>query len=557
MLLLTYFEEVTVKFSDALKRDLRRNITMFVTDYIKIVLVIALFGLVVFINKVASHRILLMASTAPSHQLYTSSLAEALVIAGNDVGFVMASTQPETEVEQLRSKGIHVHKFRSKVANLALEQSILKQYMRASHEGDRGAFMDTIVNLMGQESQHVSSMMEDGEFLQKIINRKYQLVVCNNFYMSSSIFILPYKLGLPYVTITSHVQPWTERIPALPSFAPVSIITDYTQKMSFTERLRNAWYFFAMAALPERRIVSEEKTWIKYLPGVPVPSYYELRNKAILTLYNIEPLVRYPYPSMPNVIFVGGLSLRDVKPLSATFTAILDNSREDVILVSFGSCVAAMPEETITRLLNAFSKMPYTFLLKHPDRRNKSPANVKTFKWLPQNDLLAHPKVKLFISHCGQNSQMEGIFHAVPFICMPVIADQYSNAARTECHAYGRHLSAMYFSEEMLISAIQDVMNNATYRANVEQASRIFRDRPEIPRERAVYWIEHVIEFGGSHLRSYANEMPLYQYWMLDIMLFVSCVIIVAIFATIACVWCMLSSVKKTMRKYAEKAKFE
>ena len=530
---------------------------MLVTKYMKTVLVSALFNIVLFIDKVASHRILLMASTAPSHQLYTSSLAESLAAAGNEVGFTVSSAQPETVVEQLRSKGIHVHKFRSRVASRKLDQSILKLFIRASQEGDSSTFMDIVENLMGQESQHVSSMMEDEEFLEEIINRKYQLVVCNNFYMSSSIFILPYKLGLPYVTITSHVQPWTERIPALPSFAPVSIITDYTQKMSFTERLRNAWYFFAMAALPERRIVSEEKTWIKYLPDVPVPSYYELRNKAILTLYNVEPLVRYPYPTMPNVIFVGGLSLREVKPLSETFTSILNNSQHDVILVSFGSFVGSMPVETITRLLNALSKVPYTFLFKHIDCKNKLPANVKTFKWLPQNDLLVHPKVKLFISHCGQNSQMEGIFHAVPFICMPVIADQLFNAARTEHHAYGKRLSIMHFSEEELVSAIEEVMNNATYQANVERASRIFRDRPETPRERAVYWIEHVIKFGGGHLRSYANEMPLHQYWMLDIMLFVSCVIIMTIVATVACVWCMLSCVRKAMRTYAEKAKFE
>ena len=530
---------------------------MFVTEYNKTVLVIALFGFVLSIDKVASHRILLIPSSSPSLKMYTSSLAEALAAAGNEVGFIMASAQPEAEVEQLRSKGIHVHKFHSKVARLNLDQSKLKEFIRASQEGDRGAMIEIVVKLIGQESQHVSSMMEDKEFLQEIVDRKYQLVVCNNFYMSSSIFILPYKLGLPYVTTTSHVQPWTERIPALPSFAPVSAVTDYTEKMSFTERLQNAWHFFVMAALPERRIVSEENVWLKYLPEIPVPSYHELRNKAILTLYNVEPLVRYPYPSMPNVIFVGGLSLSDVKPLSEPFTAILDNSREDVILVSFGSFMASLPEETTTKLLNAFSKVPYTFLFKHIGHHNKSPANVKSFKWLPQNDLLAHPKVKLFISHCGQNSQMEGIFHAVPFICIPFIVDQYSNAARTEYHAYGKSLSIMHFSEVMLVSAIEEVMNNATYRMNVERASRTFRDRPETPRERTVYWIEHVIKFGGGHLRSYANEMPLYQYWMLDIMLFVSCVIIMTIVATVACVWCMLSCVRKAMRKNVEKAKFE
>ena len=228
---------------------------MLVTGHIQTLLVIVLFGLVLVIDNIASHRILLMASTAPSHQLYTSSLAEALAIAGNEVGFIMASAQPETEVEQLRSKGIHVHKFRSKVASLTLGKLNRKLFIRAS-QGDRGAIIDMVVNVIGKQSQHVSSMMEDEEFLREIINRKYQLVVCNNAYMSSSIFILPYKLGLPYVTLTSHVQPWTERIPALPSFAPDPLFTDYTQQMSFDCEMRGIslpWLHYQKEGLCQRK----------------------------------------------------------------------------------------------------------------------------------------------------------------------------------------------------------------------------------------------------------------------------------------------------------------
>jgi UDP:flavonoid glycosyltransferase YjiC (YdhE family) len=42
----------------------------------------------------------------------------------------------------------------------------------------------------------------------------------------------------------------------------------------------------------------------------------------------------------------------------------------------------------------------------------KEMENVLFLPWLPQNDLLGHPKTKLFITHCGKN----GIFEALKLI---------------------------------------------------------------------------------------------------------------------------------------------
>ncbi len=50
--------------------------------------------------------------------------------------------------------------------------------------------------------------------------------------------------------------------------------------------------------------------------------------------------------------------------------------------------------------------------------------------WLPQNDLLAHPNVRAFLSHAGINSQYESAFHGCPMIAMPCLGDQYANADR-------------------------------------------------------------------------------------------------------------------------------
>ena len=40
--------------------------------------------------------------------------------------------------------------------------------------------------------------------------------------------------------------------------------------------------------------------------------------------------------------------------------------------------------------------------------------------WIPQNDLLADRRVKLFVSHGGLNSIVEYVYHAKPLLIIPL-----------------------------------------------------------------------------------------------------------------------------------------
>ena len=92
---------------------------------------------------------------------------------------------------------------------------------------------------------------------------------------------------------------------------------------------------------------------------------------------------------------------------------------EGVIYVSFGSVLKAsvMSEDKRLTLLNVFGKLKQKVLWKwETEYMDDKPPNVMLHKWLPQQDVLGHPNVKLFVSHGGQSSFQETICHQKPAV---------------------------------------------------------------------------------------------------------------------------------------------
>jgi glucuronosyltransferase len=146
------------------------------------------------------------------------------------------------------------------------------------------------------------------------------------------------------------------------------------------------------------------------------------------------------------------------------------------------------------------------------------PVNVKLSSWLPQQRILSHPNLKLFITHGGLLSTQEAIQYGVPLIGIPISFDQDMNMHSAESSGIGLKVEIIGLTEPTLESAITRVLNETSFKDNAQRLSSIFRDRINSPLDTAMYWVEYVMRHKGAHhLRSAARKLNFLQYHSLDV----------------------------------------
>ena len=168
--------------------------------------------------------------------------------------------------------------------------------------------------------------------------------------------------------------------------------------------------------------------------------------------------------------------------------------------------------------MEAVKDLPQKVLMRHTGKPDNIPSNVQLQPWLPQSAVLAHPGVKLFVTHCGQHSLWEAMNHRVPVLGLPLAYDQHHNAAVIRAKGIGRTTNMHELTTELLRGHITQILNNHSYQANMNKYSVLFRDIGKRNAHDVLYWIEHTIHHGVGHLRSHAHYMDTTRYYMLDIL---------------------------------------
>ncbi|KAI3440578.1 Glycosyltransferase [Psidium guajava] len=110
-----------------------------------------------------------------------------------------------------------------------------------------------------------------------------------------------------------------------------------------------------------------------------------------------------------------------------------------VIYIAFGSSSVFSPEQ-FYELAHGIEQIARPFLwAARPDLTDGPVTEFhdgflqrvrnygKVVQWAPQEEVLAHPAVACFFTHCGWNSTLEGLSNGVPLLCRPYFGDQYMN----------------------------------------------------------------------------------------------------------------------------------
>jgi len=199
--------------------------------------------------------------------------------------------------------------------------------------------------------------------------------------------------------------------------------------------------------------------------------------------------------------------------------------------------------EVVRKFCDAFNdrrnRLGVIWNTKHTKICFSDDGRIKVMSWIPQNDLLAVPRVQMFISHGGLNSIIESASHAKPLIIFPLYADQLSNAAAAESKGFAIRMDIGDFSSETLLSNIDKLLQDPSYKRNARLSSAILRDRPHTAAQRVSAMIDHVIKYGDEHLRTGAFELSIAQFFMFDVFAFLLAACIAVLLAVILMCCCV------------------
>ncbi|XP_050298920.1 UDP-glycosyltransferase UGT5-like isoform X2 [Anthonomus grandis grandis] len=465
--------------------------------------------------NVQSYKILgLFPMAGISHHILATKLMEGLAEAGHEV--TMVSPYP--------AKNLPKHwKYRDIVLDGVAEK--FQEYLKNMNlfemeKANAIALMRQMTNMMSEIMNNTINHPKMIELTKS--NEQFDALIMEQFQQDGlkayALIFNSHQILLSSVGPNPSVNP-TVGNPQPVSYAPHFFAGDFSKDLSVWNRSKNLAFYLLDYFMTTFFTNPFQDDFVKKICS-DCPSVSELRTNASLVLLNSHTSIYPALPLVPNMVEIGGYFIDPPKPLPEDLQEFMDNAKDGVVYFSMGSNLKSkdLPEATKNGILKVLGKLKQRVIWKFEENLPNKPANVLIKKWCPQADILAHPKMKLFITHGGLLSTTETIYHGVPILAIPVFGDQPTNAARAEAGGYGLKFHYLEFTIEKFESYLNELLNNPKYSQEVKKRSKIYHDRAMKPREAAVYWVEYVIRHNGApHLRVAGRNLVWYKYFMVDV----------------------------------------
>ncbi|XP_019737957.1 UDP-glucuronosyltransferase-like [Hippocampus comes] len=487
-----------------------------------------------------------------SHWLSMKILVKELMHRGHE----MVVLVPESSLLMNSSEGYRTLVYKVPYTKTQLDGSFTQLqesvFVNAPAFTDLFFNVELLVNFTSFQAKGCRSLLNQQPVLSQLRAEGYDVVLTDPFLPCGPI--LSRILGIPAVYFM-HVLPCEMDLKANQCPVPLSYVPKFfsgnTDVMTFPQRVKNNIMALVEFYLCRVMYAKFDELVSEYVEESM--TYKNLLSHGDIWLVRSNFVFDWPKPVMPNMVFIGGINCEKQRPLPADLEEFVEGSgKHGFIVFTLGSMVSSMPEEKAQQFLDAFRQIPQRVLWRYTGVELKNvPKNVKLMKWLPQNDLLAHPKAKLFLTHGGSHGVYEGLCNAVPMLMLPLFGDQADNALRMVSRGIAEKLTVYDLTTDKLLVALNNIINNKSYKDKMVKLSAIHRDHPIQPLDLAVFWTEFVMRHkGAAHLRVAAHNLNWFQYHSLDVIGFLLIVVLTALWLTLkCCLFCTHKLCRKVMVK--------
>ncbi|KAL5273667.1 UGT2A1.2 family protein [Megaselia abdita] len=250
----------------------------------------------------------------------------------------------------------------------------------------------------------------------------FDLVICEVF-LTDAMLGFGQLFNAPVVAVSSFsASIFTNDLVGNPS--PLSYVphpfSGFSTEMSLGQRIANILLTSVERGFYYNYFYPKQDTLFKEHFRESRSSLDEIRKNVSLILLNTHFSLAFPRPYVPNMIEIGGIQVnKKPKDLPKNIKDFIESADHGVIYFSLGSNMKSksLPDETRAALIETFKNLKQKVLWKWEDPNLPGkPDNVLISDWFPQDDILAHPNVKLFITHGGLLSTTESIYHGKPLI---------------------------------------------------------------------------------------------------------------------------------------------
>jgi len=197
-----------------------------------------------------------------------------------------------------------------------------------------------------------------------------------------------------------------------------------------------------------------------------------------------------------GIQFFGSVDPNAGASLEPALAEWLESSDRPVALVSFGSMIPSDTEvgravgkgleQAGVRVLwvsggNEAEKIAGKKAEKEAGSDGMAPrgdvGDLRTEAFIPQADVLAHPNVRVFVTHAGSGGVQDGVWNGKPFLCIPMVSDQPYNARVVEFLGGGITIPAREVSASRVGRALRRLLTDDAFGSGALDLSRRMREK--------------------------------------------------------------------------------